>query len=248
MHDVAVALDDELIRHLDRADLGDAPDVVAAEVEQHQVLGPLLGIARAAPPRAPCPRPRSAPRRVRAGDRPDGHLAVAHAHQDLRARADEREVAEVEMEQERRRVEAAQRAVERERRQRERRREALRQHDLEDVAGADVLLRPLDHGEILARARVRARLRLRELASGERSGMRERRLERGDRRLEPLQRSLVGLLGADLRLRPHRRDEADLVLHGVEDDDQRRAHQHAVGHAEVVRLRFGRCSIRRTVS
>ena len=142
------------------------------------------------------------PARRRAGDRADGHLAVAHAHQNFGARADEREAAEVEMEQERRRVEAPQRAIERERRQRERRGEALRQHDLEDVAGADVLLR-------LARPwrDIRARW-CSTCGSGwasffcrERGRMRQRRLERRDRRLEPLDRRLVGLLGRELRLR-----------------------------------------------
>ena len=44
VHDVAVALDEEAVGHLDRADLGDAADVVAAEIEQHQMFGALLGI------------------------------------------------------------------------------------------------------------------------------------------------------------------------------------------------------------
>ena len=42
MHDMAIAFDDELLRHLDRADPGDAADIVAAEIEQHQMLGPFL--------------------------------------------------------------------------------------------------------------------------------------------------------------------------------------------------------------
>jgi hypothetical protein len=36
----------KLSRHLHGADLGDAAHVVAAEVEQHQVLGALLGIGQ----------------------------------------------------------------------------------------------------------------------------------------------------------------------------------------------------------
>jgi hypothetical protein len=44
VHDVAVALEEELVGDLDGADLGDAADVVAAEVEQHQVLGALLRV------------------------------------------------------------------------------------------------------------------------------------------------------------------------------------------------------------
>ena len=38
------ALDYEAFRDLDRAGLGDAAHVVTAQVDQHQVLGPLLGI------------------------------------------------------------------------------------------------------------------------------------------------------------------------------------------------------------
>jgi hypothetical protein len=48
------------------------------------------------------------------GDRANRHHAVAHAHQDLRARSGDREAAEVEEEQERCRIDPAQRAVERE--------------------------------------------------------------------------------------------------------------------------------------
>ena len=67
-------------------------------------------------------------------------------------RADQREIAEVEVEQERRGIGAPECPVERERGQRERRGEALREHDLERVAGGDVLLGPVDHGEVLGRA------------------------------------------------------------------------------------------------
>ena len=42
MHDLRVALDRHVLVGLDRAELGDAADVVAAEVHQHDVLGALL--------------------------------------------------------------------------------------------------------------------------------------------------------------------------------------------------------------
>ncbi len=42
MHHVRVALDPEALGDLDRADLGDAAGVVAAEVEQLHVLGDFL--------------------------------------------------------------------------------------------------------------------------------------------------------------------------------------------------------------
>ena len=56
-----------------------------------------------------------------------------------------RKAAEVEEEQERRGIDPAQRAIERERGESERRLEALREHDLEDVARRDVLLGAGNH-------------------------------------------------------------------------------------------------------
>ena len=46
VHHLAVVLEDELVGDLDRAHLGDAAHVIAAEIEQHQVLGALLGIGQ----------------------------------------------------------------------------------------------------------------------------------------------------------------------------------------------------------
>ena len=113
MHHVAEALDDEAFGHLHRTELRHAADVVAAEVEQHQVLGTFLGIGqqfgfqrliffvgRAAPPGA--------------GERADGHDAVAQPHQDSGLRADDGEAAEIQEEQEGRRVDPPQRPIQRE--------------------------------------------------------------------------------------------------------------------------------------
>ncbi|MNT70714.1 hypothetical protein D3C72_2091280 [compost metagenome] len=46
MHDLAVAFDDEAFRDLDRAGRGDTAHVVAAQIEQHQVLGAFLGVGQ----------------------------------------------------------------------------------------------------------------------------------------------------------------------------------------------------------
>ena len=46
VHHVAVALDHEGLGHLDRADLRDATDVVARQVDQHHVLGALLRVGQ----------------------------------------------------------------------------------------------------------------------------------------------------------------------------------------------------------
>src|SRR5690606_19508279 len=44
VHHVRIAFDDHLLGELHRTGLGDAADVVTAEIDQHQVLGELLGI------------------------------------------------------------------------------------------------------------------------------------------------------------------------------------------------------------
>ena len=111
----------------------DAREVVAAEVDEHHVLGAVLlggeqplGVAVAG--------------RGRAGDRVQARARALELHVRLGRRADQREVAELEQEQVRRGVDPAQRPVDRERRGRRRPLRALREHDLERVAGPDVLL------------------------------------------------------------------------------------------------------------
>ena len=201
MHHLAEALDEELIGDLDAADLGDAADIVAAEIEQHQMLGALLRIGEqlllqrlvlvrrgAAPPRA--------------GDRADGDLPPAGLDQDFRAGAGDGESAAIEKEQVRRRIDAPQGAIKRKRRKRERRLEALRQHDLEDVAGGDVFLGPQHHAlEFLRRACSSAARYLR--AGRRRSSMRrfvERPVERIDDRRQALGRARKRGLGGARRL------------------------------------------------
>ena len=219
MHDVAVALDEELVGDLDGADLGDAADIVAAEVEQHQMLGALLRIGEQLAPPAPCPR--AASRRAAACRRSAGSSPCRRAR---RTRISGLEPATAKPPksrkiQERRRVDAAQRAVERERRQRERRLEALRQHHLEDVAGRDVFLRASHHRAVFVRRGV-------GLSAARRAARRRRRPRpcraagRAHRR-SPASRSLRARergLRRDARLRPHRRHDGDRVLHRVEHD------------------------------
>ena len=88
VHDVAVALDDELSVTSTRADLRDAADIVAAKIEQHQVLGTLLRVGEQfVVERLVLVRRHAA--RAGAGDGPDRDLALADPHQDFRARADD---------------------------------------------------------------------------------------------------------------------------------------------------------------
>ena len=144
MHDVAVAFDEELVGDRHAADLRDAADVVAAEIEQHQMLGAFLRIGEQFDFQRLVLVRRGAAR-ARPGDRADRHLVAGDLDQDFRARTRDREGAEIEEVQIRRGVGPSQRAIERKRRQRERRLETLRQNDLERVAGGDVVLGLEDH-------------------------------------------------------------------------------------------------------
>ena len=97
MHHVRVALDHHALGDLDAAGRGDAADVVAAEVEEHHVLGDLFRIGQeGALELAILDLLRAARRRAR--DRPHRDLAVLDPHHDLRRRADEDLLAELEVE------------------------------------------------------------------------------------------------------------------------------------------------------
>src|SRR5271165_6023954 len=95
MHDVAVAFDEEAVGHSDRADSGDAADIVAAEVEQHEMFSALLRVGQKLGGERVVFRRRLAAR-PSAGDGADDDLALTHADEDLRARNDDLKAAEIE--------------------------------------------------------------------------------------------------------------------------------------------------------
>ncbi len=195
VHHVAVALDEETVGHLDRPDFRDAADVVTAKIEQHEMFGALLRIGqelgreRLVLARAFSPRPGAC-------DRSDDNLALAHPHQDFRARANDLEAAEVEKAEVGGWVDPPQRAVKRKCWQVEAACEPLRQHNLERVAGGDIVLRTGDHRLVLVLGRIRPRFaRLDERIDGHRGGVIERRFERVDHRVEPRHGALVSRAG-----------------------------------------------------
>ena len=163
-----------------RARLADAREVVAAEVDEHHVLGAIL-LGREQRLRV------AVARRDRAGDRVHGGARALALDDGLRRAADERDVAELEQEEIRRRIDATECPVELERRGRGRALGALRDHDLEDVALADVLLRALDAPQMLVALREAAELAAR---AGTARRLRLRAVE------EP--RGLVGVADEDL--------------------------------------------------
>ncbi len=151
MHHVAVGLDLHQLVDRHAAVLADPPEVVAAEIDEHHVLGALLLVGQqlGGDPAVLLGR-RAA--RARAGDRRVRDVAPVDGQQRLGARAGDLEVAEVQVVHVGARVDGAQTAIDRERLDRHRRRPALGGHDLEGVAGVDVLDDPRDHRfEALAR-------------------------------------------------------------------------------------------------
>ncbi len=158
MHDVAVVLDLHQLVHTDRSVLADAAQVVAPEVDEHDVLGALLLVGQQLGGDAPVLLGRG-PARAGAGDRLGRDVAPGDRQQRLGARTGDLEVAEVEEVHVGARVDGAQATVDRERLDRRGRRPALGGDDLEGVAGVDVADDPLDHRfEALA---VHVRLELR---------------------------------------------------------------------------------------
>ncbi len=147
VHHVAVVLDLLEARHPHGAGHADPADVVAAEVDQHHVLGPFLGVGGEV-----FGEPAVAfgvdAARPGAGDRPGLQAAAGLAHQHLGRGADQGAVGQLEQHHVGAGVDHPQGAVEGERARRLGDREAAGQHHLEDVAGADVFLGLLDRGAV----------------------------------------------------------------------------------------------------
>ena len=205
---------------VNRPGLADAREVVPAEVDEHHVLGAvllrgeqLLDVA--------------GPARNRARDRVHARAAVLDLDERLRRGADQRELAELEQEEVRRRVDAAQRAVDVDRRRAGRPLRALREDDLERVALADVLLRALDAADVLEPSRRAARPAARPVAA---------RLEPGQRPVEPL-RHLDRVAAQDLG---HPQDVVELDER-VGDDEQALGKVRAGARAAARSARASRC-------
>ena len=97
MHDVGVSLHLHELRHLDGARRADAAQVVAGQVDEHQVLGPFLRVGQELPLERRVLR-RAPPASPRAGQGPDDRPSVARLHVHLGGSPEELEVLEVEIE------------------------------------------------------------------------------------------------------------------------------------------------------
>ena len=110
MHHVRIALDEFEALDAHRAVLRDAPQVVAAQVHQHDVLGALLGIGgQLGGQRLVFFLVAAA--RARAGDGPVKRLAILHLHQHLRRAAHDRRIAQLQKIHIGRGIHHAQRAI-----------------------------------------------------------------------------------------------------------------------------------------
>jgi hypothetical protein len=130
---VGIALYLEELLDLDGARHTDAREIIAAQVDQHHVLGAIL---------LGCQQPLgvTVASLRRTGDRVDACAASLALDERLRRRPDQREAVELEQEQIRGRIDATQGAVQLQRRRRRGSLRSLREHDLERIARADVIL------------------------------------------------------------------------------------------------------------
>ena len=139
MHDVAVPLDHHHIADSHTPILGDSPQVVSCEIDQHDMLGPLLRVGEQLLSQRPIFFFRRAAT-TRACERPDRHLALFHSHHDLGRTAHQRTMGRSQQEHERRRIHHPQRAVDVDRPCLRLQLKPLAEHHLKDVPGPDVLL------------------------------------------------------------------------------------------------------------
>jgi len=123
----------------------DAAQVVAAQVDEHHVLGALLLVGAQVVHEPPILGVVGAPP-ARAGDGPRLDLAALHGHERLGAGADQGEVVEGDEVHIRRRVHGAQAAVDGERRHAHRGAEALARTTWKAVTGVDVVTDALHAG------------------------------------------------------------------------------------------------------
>ena len=235
MHHVAVVLDRHEALDLDGPVLAHPPEVVAAEVDEHHVLGSLLGIGEQLFG-DPAVLVGVLTARARARDRARRDPPAGDRDQRLRARAGDLEIAEVEEVHVRARIHRAQPAVDRERLDRNRPGPALRRHHLERVPGVDVLDDPRDVGLELLPAHVRVQRRHGPVVSRRSRRPRDRPgqppANLGDRLLGARVRGVEIVVAVDVR------DHRDRVLEVIERDQRVGQHQREVGQPD--RIRVGR--------
>jgi hypothetical protein len=238
VHDVAVPLEGHHLVDLLRAELHHAADVVAGQVDEHHVLGQLLRVLAQLGTEAAVLLLGAAPA-ARSRDGAGDDRAVEELHHRLGRGADERHARLAHEVHVRARVHLAEHPVHVEGVSVEVEVEALGEHDLEDVAGEDVLARDLDGPPVGVAAHRRAHLGQRVVGI---RGLDERLVEGtgpvGGELVEAGEGGVVAsveLVVVEAGLDEHVLDERDplapVVVGGQLADDR----HHGVGVAEVVR-------------
>ena len=236
MHDVRETFHAHEAADLDRAGPADAPQVVPAEVHEHDVLRPLLGVV----PQLVLEGqvlvlvPAAGPG---AGDRPGPDPVPFDPDQHLRRGARQGHLAEIDVVHVRRRIDASQGAIDRKRRGRGPSLEALRQDHLEDVARADVVLGVSD--VILVERLADVRLPAAAPVPPKRRGRRRAEQQPLHRLDAPAGFAVAFAQGARPQraaalLRSNVRDDLDPLLQVVERQDRVVDPEHHVWEAQVV--------------
>ena len=188
VHDMAVTLDCHEVGDFHRAVFRDAADIVAGEVDEHEVLSALLRIGHEIGGVGIILLDRCSTA-AGAGDGADFHEVAGEAHMDLGRTAHEGvSTGTAQAEHVGRGIHKTQGAVEIEGVVVEFGFEALGEHDLEDIPRADVFVRAVDHGVVFFTGRIRSGWR------GGGGGFREDRLE-GEGLGERLQNAANPLAG-----------------------------------------------------
>ena len=218
-----VLLDRHQVGHAHRPVLGDSAHVVAAEVDEHQVLGALLLIGdelgahrlvlfgRSAAP----PRP---------GDRTHGHLPTADAHEKLRRAADQLHAVEDQVVHVRRRIDHPEGAIQRFRREIVWHLDPPRQQNLKGIAGDDVFANAL-HVGLELRFFVRRRSHRGRCVGIEVEGRQgPGRAQSRDRPRDLVERCVIGRVdGRRRHRRRHRHADDDAGVRAQVVDDHQRA-------------------------
>ena len=235
MHDVRIPLDLHHVRELDRAVIGDPADIVASQVHQHDVLGPLLGIGEqlvgqlailglgASPPTGP-------------RQRTDRHEPLLDPHQDLGRTADQREIAEREIEQERTGIDDPEDAVDVEWPGAGLHFESLARDDLEDVARLDVLLAMPDDGLVLAAGEIGSDFQRHRGVRGDvaHAQVGTAAGEAGDQLVDAIASRLVGRLWVRRRTDVGLRNDQDRLADVVEQDHAIVEGEREIGQSAIV--------------
>ena len=232
MHHVAVLLDAHEIGHLDGSEIADAAQVVSSQIHQHDVFRPLLLVSEQLPAelRVLFRRPAA---RARAGDRPVFDAPFPHLDQHLRGSAYEMQIVDPQKKHIWRGIDEAQRPIDVERITANLHSEALRQHNLENIACLNMRLGCFDIGIILRLAHVG--LRFRDRLLGNRGRQRYRTRQALFDLLDAQQRVLIpGFDAFDTVLVEDIGDDVDSMLQVIEGEDGGKIHYLVIIQPQII--------------